>query len=120
MKKILLIALLILYSYSSVHAEKGCANTDFHTNLVSQHDLIHTLESSELEFVQTIETNAARGVLKASYYYCDKDHGFLLVKFHDRELLYKDVPLKTWFEFKFAESTDSYFIEEIKYAFISV
>ena len=85
----------------------------------SQRELMQFLENSELEFSSTINTNAVRGVLSASYFYCDQEHGYLVIKFHDDVLIYKDVPLKTWFEFKFADSSNLFYKENIKYNFIT-
>lgn len=64
--------------------------------------------------------STVRGVQSASYYYCNDDHGFLLVKLHDKELLYKDVPLNVWFEFKFANSLQTFYKDQIKYDFIAI
>ena len=106
--------------FTDANAEKKCSCDDFNNRSKSKTELVNTLEKSDLEFAPTFETLSARGVQSASYYYCDDNHGFLLVKLHDKELLYKDVPLKVWFEFKFAHSLQSYYRDQIKYDFIAI
>lgn len=82
-------------------------------------EFIKKLENSDMEFISNVETNEVRGVLSARFFYCDRDKGFLIVKLHDEELIYKNVPLDTWFEFKYAESSDLFYRENIKYNFIT-
>lgn len=119
MKKIgLLIAVGFLISID-LAASNQCSCQEVKKKTSNQTEFIHFLEKSELNFTATIETKAVRGVQSARYYYCDNDHGFLVVKLHDTELIYKEVPLQTWFEFKFADSSNSYYKEEIKYKYIT-
>jgi len=120
MKKIVLLIALGLLTINISKAGKNCICKDFKTTASSKEKVVTSLEKSNLEFAQSFIINKVRGVQSASYYYCDDDHGFLLVKLHDKEVLYKDVPLITWFEFKFADSSESYFKEEIKYNFITL
>lgn len=106
--------------FTNVIAGNSCSCDDFKYKFESQTELIKTLEKSELDFAPTFETSSVRGVQSASYYYCNDDHGFLLVKLHDKELLYKDVPLNVWFEFKFANSLQTFYKDQIKYDFIAI
>lgn len=119
MKKIgLLIAFGFLISIN-LAASDQCSCKEVKKKTSNQNEFIQFLEKSVLNFSEKIETEAVRGVQSAKYYYCDNDHGFLVIKFHDAELIYKEVPLQTWFEFKFAESSESYYKEEIKYKYIT-
>jgi len=120
MKKIVLLIVIGFLFSSDITAGDKCSCMKFHKNAVSQTEIISTLENSDLDFTPAFETESVRGVLSARYYYCDEDHGFLLVKLHDKEVFYKDVPLQTWFEFKFSKSSESYFKNEIKYNFITI
>ena len=120
MKKMsLLIAVGFLISIN-LAASNQCSCQQFEKKTDSQTELIHLLEKSELEFAAKIQTESVRGVLSATYYYCENEHGYLLVKLHDKELLYKNVPLQTWFEFKFSETSNSFYKDEIKYNYIAV
>ena len=120
MKKIVLLITMSFLFLTKANAEKKCSCDDFNKRFESQSELVKILEKSDLEFAPTFETLSVRGVQSASYYYCDDDHGFLLVKLHDKELLYKEVPLSVWFEFIFANSLQSYYKDEIKYDFIAI
>lgn len=105
---------------TNVKAEKKCICNGIDKRFKSLTELVKTLEKSDFKFAPTFETLSVRGVQSASYYYCDDEHGFLLVKLHDKELLYKDVPLNVWFEFKFANSLQSFYKDQIKYDFIAI
>ena len=120
MKKIgLLIAFGFLISIN-LSAKDNCSCKESQKHISNQDQIINSLEKSDLEFKSTVETSFVRGVVGARYYYCDDDHGFLLIKLHDNEMLYKDVPLKTWFEFKFSESSNSFYKDKIKYNYITI
>ena len=120
MKKIgLLIAFGLLISIN-LSAKDNCSCKEFQKHISNQDQIITSLEKTDLEFKSTVETSSVHGVVGARYYYCDDDHGFLLIKLHDNEVLYKDVPLKTWFELKFSESSNSYYKDEIKYNYITI
>lgn len=120
MKNTVLQITLIFLFFSFAKAEEKCSCKDFHNRSESQTELVKSLEKSDLNFNETFETTSVRGITSASYYYCDNDHGFLLVRLHDEELVYKEVPLKVWFEFKFANSIRSYYTDEIKYDFVTI
>ena len=120
MKKIGLIIAICALSSIQTYANKNSACDNFKNASYSQTELIKNLENSDLEFTQTFEIPSARGIQKVSYYYCQGKGGFLLVKFHDKELLYKEVPLNVWFEFRFTDPTQSFYIKQIKYNYISM
>lgn len=120
MRKLVLLTVFGLFISINSQASNKCSCKELQNNTPSQKELVDTLEKSELDFKPTIQTTYVRGVLSASYYYCDEDHGFLLINLHDEELLYKDVPLQTWFELKFSDSSNLYYKDEIKYNFITV
>ena len=120
MKNVVLQITFIFLFFTFAKAEEKCSCKDFHNRSESQTELVKSLEKSDLDFNETFETTSVRGITSASYYYCDNDHGFLLVRLHDEELVYKEVPLKVWFEFKFANSIRSYYTDEIKYDFVTI
>ena len=119
MKKILLLMAVGVLISINLAASDRCSLHRIERKIKTQDELIKYLEKSDLKFTSLVETNAVRGVLSASYFSCGQDHGYLVVRLHDGELIYKDVPLKTWFEFKFADSSDTFYKEEIKYNFIT-
>ena len=118
MKKLILVTVFYFLFAFGLKAENNCSCEDFKNR--KQNELINTLEKSELEFASTFETANVRGLQGASYYYCDNNHGFLLIRLHDEEFLYKEVPLNVWFELKFSDSVEFYYKDQIKYNFISV
>lgn len=117
-KTVFLIALGFLVSFY-VRAEDKCNCNAAERFVQDQQSLLEMLESSKLEFAAKLKTESVRGVLSASYYYCENDSGFLFVKLHDKELLYKDVPLQTWFEFKYSSTATAFYKAQIKYNYIA-
>lgn len=85
----------------------------------SQKELLQMLNKSDIKFEASLENDVVRGIQSASYYF-DGNSGLLYVKFHDKELVYKDVPLKVWMEWKFSDSITSYYKQNIKYDYIAV
>jgi len=114
-----LIAIGFLVSFQ-VFAEDKCSCKEFQKSNSDLQEIIVSLERTDLEFEANITTKSVRGVLNAKYYYCANDQGFLLVKLDDKEMLYKNVPLQTWFEFKFASESTSFYKDRIKYNYISI
>ena len=120
MQKNLIVLVFGLLMYSFAIADEACVCKTYPKGPQSSEKIINSLKKSELNFVQSFETDQVRGIREASYFYCDNDQGFLLVILHNKTLLYKNVPLRTWFEFKYADSFDSYYTDEIKYKFIAI
>lgn len=118
MRKIIITLVVGLVTFNLVYAKKECSCKSFKANSPSPAMVIRSLNNSDLDFVQSFDTNNIRGIKTVSYFYCNDDHGFLFVKLHDKELLYKDVPIKTWFELKFADSSSAYYKKQIKYDYI--
>jgi hypothetical protein len=113
--------LFFVFSISTYsHANNSCACKDLQKSNPDQQQLIRTLEKTDFEFEADIVTNSVRGVVGARYFYCEDDKGFLIVQLDDKELLYKNVPLQIWFEFKFTGEYTSFYTEHIKYDFISI
>ena len=120
MRKIGLLLGVILLMSTHIIADSKCVCKEFQKSNPDQQALIRSLESTDFPFAADISTNSVRGVVGASYFYCENDQGFLLVQLNDEELLYKDVPLQTWFEFKFSNEHTSFYKERIKYHYISI
>ena len=120
MKKTGLLLLFVFSISTYTIANNSCNCMDFQKSNPDQQQLIRTLEKTDFEFAADINTNSVRGVVGAKYFYCENDKGFLIVQLDDKELLYKNVPLQTWFEFKFSEEFTSFYKEHIKYQFISI
>ena len=116
---VILFSFIVLFAFNA-KADDCCACSAEQQAVISQKALIKLLKKSDMEFTSSIENVAVRGMQNATYYQCEGKSGFLLVKLHDKEILYKDVPLKIWFELKFADSIQSYYKDQIKYNYISI
>jgi len=118
LRTIYIIIFGVFISYNS-HAADKCSCPKIENQIDDQAEVLNTLKSVELDYTSKLITDSVRGVISASYFYCEKDSGFLLVKLHDKELLYKDVPLQKWFEFKYSDTATAYYKDEIKYNYIA-
>jgi hypothetical protein len=114
--------LIILFLFFSgvVIASDSCHCEKAHNFAKEQSGLIEFLEATDLEFTETFVNVEVSKIVEATYYYCKNDHGFLYLKLHDKEKVFKDVPLDVWFEFKFNDALDSFYISHIKYNYIPV
>ena len=118
MRKVFITLAMCMVVFNLARAKNECNCKSLKINSSSPALVIRSLNNSDLDFVQSFQTSNVRGIKSASYFYCNDDHGFLYVKLHDKDLLYKDVTLKTWFELKFADCSNTYYKKEIKYDFI--
>lgn len=85
-----------------------------------QNEIVEFLETTDLNFSETFVNDEVSEIVEASYYYCNNDHGYLYIKLQNKEKLYKDVPLGLWFELKFNDTPDSFYVSQIKYNYIPV
>jgi len=115
---IIILALIILSSFSVISKKWNC-NT-MPEQFDSQEQIQYVLNNTDFEYSDKFETLSVRGIKRSSFYSCDKKTGYLVVEFHNRYMVYKNVDMKTWEEFRFSNSMESYFENKIKYKYIPV
>lgn len=114
---ILLIAYIISPHLIAQHKDI-CCEVIHHSNKAEY--ILKFLESSNMQFQDSIIENNVDGIQKIGYYLCKENHSYLFVEFEDKKKLYKNVPLEVWFELKYHESKEYYYKSQIKYDFVPV
>ncbi len=118
MKNILKTITLILIFSVAAKADKIHENTN-NAKSTAPAQIRQILDQSDIVFEASLENDEVRGIQSASYYF-DGNSGLLYVKFDDKELIYKDVPLNVWMEWKFSDAISTYYRENIKYDYIHI
>jgi hypothetical protein len=104
-----------LFLFSSMTENNGCEQ--LMREAKSKDYDIDLLEDRAFKTKDAFETLSDRGVREAYFFSCDGTVGYLLIKTHDKSVVYKKVPLKTWLAFKESDSREHYYIQHIKYSF---
>lgn len=120
MKRTVLLVLLGLTINITAAAHERCVCEQLNKSGSVNFEEINLPTLAEWEFAESFSTESVRGVLRAEYYYCDEEHGILVVNKHDKNIVYKNVPLNIWFEFRYSESVERYYRDFIKYQYIVV
>jgi hypothetical protein len=120
MSKTSLFIVLFVFLSGAIIASDSCHCERANKFSKEQSELIEFLEATDLDFAETFVNEEVSEVIEARYFYCADDHGYLYIKLQNKEKLYKDVPLQTWFDFKFNDAMDSFYISHIKYNYIPV
>ena len=82
-------------------------------------EALHAIEISTWRFKQSIKLNRLNGILRAEYYSCDGQTGFLIVLTSNKECIYKIVPVNLWNEFLKTNDPEKYIDEKISKNFES-
>ncbi len=80
-------------------------------------DAVKIIKASHFKIQEVVNTSQSSWVRGASYYSCDGNFGFFILKTDKQMYLYADVPVDIWNGFKNAESFGSYYDYNIKHKF---
>lgn len=72
------------------------------------------IKSTNFTIEDSVDTSKSSFINEASYYSCDKQYGFLIIKIRSTEYIFKDVPINIWEEFKNADSFGKFFNYNLK------
>lgn len=75
---------------------------------------VDKIKSTEFKIEESINTSKSSWIKNASYYSCDGQIGFFILKTSKKEYLYADLPYQVWKEFKAAESFGSFYNANIR------
>jgi hypothetical protein len=81
-------------------------------------EAILTIKKAHFKVEGSVNASKSSWIKGASYYSCDGNFGFLIVKTEKEEYIYSNIPLIIWQEFKQAESFGAYYNQNIKYKYI--
>lgn len=100
--------------------EKKFSCDDLPEHFLNIDKALEFIRNCNFEFEEAFEALAVRGIRNVSYHSCDKVTGFLVLVTHDRTFIHKEVPIKVWEEFKYAESIETYYRLNIKFTYIPI
>jgi hypothetical protein len=83
----------------------------------SYDEAVRIIEESHFRMQEVVNTSKSSWVRGASYYSCDGNFGFFILKTDKQMYLYEGVPIDIWNGFKNAESFGSYYDYNIKHKF---
>lgn len=95
-----------LFLFSSLKENRNCEQ--FMRQAKSEDYDVSVLGSLHFQTKDSFETLSERGVREAYFFSCDGDKGFLLIKTHEKRVIYQRIPLSIWQEFKDAPSPEQY------------
>jgi len=76
---------------------------------------VEKLNSLPFSAKDSFSTLATRGVKEAYYFSCNDNEGIVLVRTHNKDLIYRQVALDVWSSFKASEVPEQFYIQHIKY-----
>lgn len=113
MKKLILYftfitVILNLYSCNS----QSC--NELLTQFSSYQQAVSEVKSTNFTIEDSVNTSRSSLIKGASFYSCDSNVGFLLVKIRSTEYIYQNVPISVWKQFKKADSFGSFYNRNVK------
>ena len=80
----------------------------------SYREAVSKIENAKFTLKETVNTSRSSWVRSASFYSCDKKFGYFIINTDKHNYIYKNLPVKIWYDFKIATSYGSYFNSKIK------
>lgn len=94
-----------------------CAGQDCNkipSNFSSYEQAKAFVQTSVFKIKETIDTSKSSWIRGATFYSCDGQKGFLLIKTDKKDYIHQNVPIEIWREFKSASSFGSYYSNYIR------
>ena len=80
----------------------------------SYEQAVQIVKSSTFKIRESVNTSKSSWIRAASFYSCDSQKGFLIIRTDDREYIHQNVPIEVWRGFKNASSFGSYYSNNIR------
>ena len=84
------------------------------SNFSSYNEAINIIESIKFTLTDNVNTSNSSWIRGASFYSCDKNFGYFIIKTDKNKYIHKDLPTSVWNSFKKANSFGSYYNNNIK------
>lgn len=72
------------------------------------------IQKAKFNFTDNLNTSNSSWIRAASFYSCDRQTGFFIIKTDRETYIHRGMTLKIWVEFKNSPSFGSYYIKNIK------
>jgi len=111
MKRIASILIALLVTISSCNSQ-SC--NELPKQFTSYQEAVSKIKSADFTFEDSVNTSRSSLIKSATFYSCDSNVGFLLVKIKSTEYIYQNVPISVWYNFKKADSFGRFYNSNIK------
>ena len=118
MMKIKLI-LVLTFTFSLLFSNcrrKNCEQLS--NNFGTFNEAINKIKSTRFRIEEEVNTSRSSWVKWASFYSCDGNYGYFILKTDKEEYLYSGMPYIIWQQFKDASSFGVFYNEKIKHQYI--
>jgi KTSC domain len=107
MRKLFLLFASCALFIASSNSQTNCnqLKTHFSTYVAA----INAVKSSSFKIQETLNTSKSSWIRSASYYSCDGQTGYLIIKTDEKEYIHYAVPIVLWKQFKEADSFGSFY-----------
>lgn len=102
---------LIVVLFSSCN-DKNCNQLPNSFNNYRQ--ALKEVKSAKFEINDKINTSKSSWIRGASFYSCDLQTGYLIIKTDKKEYIHQDIPIEVWNNFKKADSFGRYYSRNIR------
>lgn len=91
---------------------QDCSNIP--SSFKSYDEAVTEVKGSSFQIEDQVNTSQSSWIRGASYYSCNGEKGYLILKTDDEEYIHQDVPIEIWRGFPNASSFGSYYVGSIK------
>jgi|ERR1035437_2393862 hypothetical protein len=112
MKHVVFLSTILLLWTIQITCGQDCNKLP--TSFTSYAQASQLIKSSTFKMHESVNTSKSSWVRGASYYSCDSNKGFLIIKTDNGEYVHQNVPVEVWRSFKNASSFGSYYDHFIK------
>lgn len=112
MKHIVFLSIILLLGTLQITCGQDCNKLS--TSFKSYTEASQLIKSSTFKTHESVNTSKSSWIRGASYYSCDSQKGFLIIKTDNGEYVHQNVPVEVWRSFKNASSFGSYYNNFIK------
>jgi hypothetical protein len=108
--------LILLCTGMYLNAEiNNCLHTTSNWN--SEKEAVSAIEASNFRITETVPGDVSSWMVDATFYSCNQDFGFMIVKSDKKTFVHQGVPTQVWEAFKSANSKGGYYNFYIKNKF---
>ena len=107
----------LFFYFLCIVALNACVQTDCNKlkqKFSSYNEAISIIKSTNFTFTDNVNTSRSSWVRGASFYSCNKQLGYFIIKTDERNYIHKDLPISVWYNFKKTSSYGSYYNRYIK------
>ena len=115
MKKWVIVFCVLILNSGFVIAQSNNSCKSLPESFSSYEQALHQVNNVVFKIHESVDTIKSSWVRTVSFYSCDGQVGFLIMKTGGKSYIHQNVPIEIWNELKNADSFGSYYNEKIKH-----